>query len=492
MPGITIVGLGPGNPAHLTREAWEALASAREVYLRTARHPTVDGLPAHLVRHSFDDVYESVADFAQVYETIAQKVLDLGTRPEGVVYAVPGHPCVAEATVGLIRARAAGRSLAVRLIAGLSFIEPALEALSVDGLPNLQLADALDLAARHHPTFHPDAPALVAQLYSPALASDLKLTLMNQYPDDHAVTLVHAVGTPDERVERLPLYAIDRSPHIAHLTALFVPPLPQASAFETLQETVAHLRAPDGCPWDREQTHQSLRTNLLEEAYEVLTAIDADDPQAMREEMGDLLLQIVLQSQIALEHGEFSLAEVVAGIQAKLIRRHPHVFGDVKVNGVRDVLENWERLKAAERNGADQPDKGVLGTVPPGLPALMQADTYQRRAARVGFDWPDISGVKAKVREELAEIENAQDEAEKEDEVGDLLFAVVNLARWLKVDPEAALRAANTKFARRFARVEGAAKAQGKDMTKMTLGELDGLWNSAKEAEERPSGSRRP
>jgi tetrapyrrole methylase family protein/MazG family protein len=292
---------------------------------------------------------------------------------------------------------------------------------------------------------------------------------------------VHEVGATDERLERLPLFEIDRSPHIAHLTALFIPPLPQASAFESFQETIAHLRAPEGCPWDREQTHQTLRTNLLEEAHEALVAIDADDPNAMREELGDLLLQIVLQSQIAAEAGEFSMAEVVAGIQAKIIRRHPHVFGDLKVSGVQEVLENWEKLKASERDGEAKPDKGALGTVPPGLPALAQADTYQRRAARVGFDWPDISGVKAKVQEEIAEVEAAAPE-DREAEVGDLIFAVVNWARWLDVDPESALRRANTRFAERFARMEAITRTQGKDMRTMTLQALDQLWEQAKKS----------
>ncbi len=478
MPGITIVGLGPGNPAHLTREAWEALTTAAEIYLRTARHPTLAGFPATLTTHSFDDVYETAADFAQVYETIAERVLGLGARPEGVVYAVPGHPSVAEASVSLIRARALERGLGVRLVPGLSFIEPALAAVGVDALPTLQIADALDLVTRRHPSFHPDAPALIAQLYSSAIAGDVKLTLMNQYPDGHEVALVHAVGTAAERVERLPLFEIDRSPHLAHLTSLYVPPLPRASAFESFQNTIAHLRAPDGCPWDREQTHQTLRSNLLEETYEVLAALDADDPDAMREEFGDLLLQIVLHSQIALESGEFSMADVIAGIQAKIIRRHPHVFGDVKVKGVGEVLENWEKLKAAERGEASK-DNGALGGVPPGLPALLQADAYQRRAARVGFDWPDISGVVAKVREEMAEIEAASPEA-REDEVGDLLFAVVNWARWLEVEPESALRRANAKFADRFAKVESAAQALGKEMRTLSLEELDQLWEAAK------------
>jgi len=203
-----------------------------------------------------------------------------------------------------------------------------------------------------------------------------------------------------------------------------------------------------------------------------------DAADAMREEFGDLLLQIVLHAQIALEYGEFSMADVIAGIQAKIIRRHPHVFGDVIVKGVGEVLENWEKLKAAER-GESKKDNGVLGSVPPGLPALLQADTYQRRAARVGFDWPDVSGVIAKVREEMAEIEAASAET-VEDEVGDLLFAVVNWARWLEVEPESALRRANVKFAGRFAKVESAARVLGQELRAMSPEELDQLWEAAK------------
>ncbi|MCC6191486.1 MAG: hypothetical protein IT318_20875, partial [Anaerolineales bacterium] len=342
---ITIVGLGPGDPAHLTREAWDVLSSVLEVHVRTRQHPTVSGLPASLAVHSFDEVYEGAADFDQVYETIAERVLTLGRRPEGVVYAVPGHPAVGEATVALIRTRAALEAgLDVRIVPGLSFVEPVLTALELDALPNLQMADALDLAARHHPGFHPDAPTLVAQLYSPAIAGDVKLTLMNQYPDEHAVALVHAAGTAAAQIEWRPLFEMDRSRQIAHLTALYVPPLSRPSSFEALQDVVAHLRAPDGCPWDREQTHKTLRANLLEEAHEALEAIDRDEAAAMREEFGDLLLQVVLHAQIGLEAGEFSLAEVIAGIRAKLIRRHPHVFGDTRVSGVGEVLENWEKL----------------------------------------------------------------------------------------------------------------------------------------------------
>ncbi|MCS6910028.1 MAG: nucleoside triphosphate pyrophosphohydrolase [Anaerolineales bacterium] len=483
MPSITIVGLGPGNPQHLTREAWDILSKAREVYLRTARHPTVSGFPPGLVVHAFDDFYETSEDFEQVYTRITARVLELGARPEGVIYAVPGHPSVAEASVTLIRKGAAERGLPVRLVAGLSFIEPVLEALGVDALPQLQLADALELAARHHPTFHPDAPALIAQLYSATLASDVKLTLMNQYPDEHPIRLIHAVSTSDEQVETLPLYELDRSPYIAHLTALYVPPLPRPSSFEAFQEIVAHLRAPEGCPWDREQTHLSLRRYLLEEAYEVLHALDAEDMNALRGELGDLLLQVVLHAQIATEEGAFTMADVLAEIQEKMIRRHPHVFGNVHVASAGEVMRNWEQIKAEERGDKPSEGNGVLGEAPPGLPALAQAETYQKRAARVGFDWPDVAGVRAKVMEEMAEVEAAANDGERAKEVGDLLFAVVNWARWLKVEPETALREANARFAARFQKVEAAARAQGRSLTSMTPAELDALWEQVKAGE---------
>lgn len=480
MAGITIVGLGPGEARWLTRAAWDVLAAAPEVWLRTGRHPTVAGFPAGLASHAFDELYEAHDRPEQVYAAIAARVVELGAREQGVVYAVPGHPNVAEATVQLVKARAAEAGLAVTVVAGLSFLEPVLEALEADALPRLQLADALELAGRHHPPFHPDAPALIAQLYSPRLASDVKLTLMNQYPDEHPVRLVHGAGTGGQRVESLPLYEIDRSPHIAHLTALFVPPLERPSAFETFQETIAHLRAPEGCPWDREQTHQSLRRNLLEETYEVLQAIDEDDAASMREEFGDLLLQIVLHSQIAIEAGEYSMADVIADIQAKIIRRHPHVFGEVRVNNAADVARNWEMLKAAERQHLPKPDRGVLGDSPPGLPSLAEAESIQKRAAKVGFDWPEASGVVAKIREELDEVAAASSTEEQADEVGDLLFAVVNWARWLEIDAESALRQANARFAGRFRLMEAQAREQGRQLDALTPAEWDGLWTQAK------------
>ncbi|MCX7682439.1 MAG: nucleoside triphosphate pyrophosphohydrolase [Anaerolineae bacterium] len=474
--GITILGLGPGHPDYLTREAWTVLESAPELWLRTEHHPAVAGLPSSLVVHSFDRLYEEAENFGELYERIAGHVLELGRRPQGVVYAVPGHPLVGEATVKHLLARAREEGLPVRIVAGVSFIEPVLTVLQIDALPGLQICDALEIAARHHPPLNPDLPALVAQMYDRLLASDVKLTLMNQYPDDHEVVLVYRASMPEQSLVRLPLYALDRQ-DMDHLTTLYIPQLTRPGGFESFQDTVAHLRAPNGCPWDREQTHESLRGSLLEEAYETLAAIDAGDLRALQEELGDLLLQVLIQTQIATEAGEFKMIDVIAGIDAKLKYRHPHVWGTRHVNNAQEVLQHWERLKRAEKGDA----RSVLDGIPAALPALQQADVYSRRAARVGFDWSSPDGVADKVREEMEELERAADMEEREAELGDLLFAIVNWARWLGLDAETALRKANARFARRFRTMERMAQQQGVDMSALTMEELESLWQKAKD-----------
>jgi tetrapyrrole methylase family protein/MazG family protein len=223
-----------------------------------------------------------------------------------------------------------------------------------------------------------------------------------------------------------------------------------------------------------------LRKHLLEEAYEAASAIDAGDFNGMREEFGDLLLQIVLQSQIANEEGQFNVSQVIHGIHSKIVRRHPHVFGDLKLDGVDGVLANWEKLKEAERKNNGQKEKGLLDGVPVVLPALSQAQEYQDRAARVGFDWTEVEGVLDKVREEIEEVRQAESREELTSELGDLLFALVNLARWKNVDAESALRAANAKFKRRFGHVEQGAKQQGRNLSALSLEEMESLWEEAK------------
>lgn len=353
-------------------------------------------------------------------------------------------------------------------------LDEMLAALKIDLADGLSIADAAELGAAHHPPFGPDRGALLLNLEHGDAAAQLPLALRSQYPADHPLELLLS-ESKRLQVKRIRLTQLDPNSLDSAVVAAYVPPLARTSAFESLQETVAHLRAPEGCPWDRAQTHRSLRRHLLEETYETLEALDENDLPALEEELGDLLLQILLQAQIANEAGEFSAADVVAGIQAKLIRRHPHVFGDLQLDDVEQVLKNWEHFKQAEKGN------GVLSGVPESLPALAQADELQSRAARVGFDWPEIEGVLDKVTEELGEIEQAVDQTQQEAELGDLLFSIVNYARWIEVDPEVALRAANQRFRRRFERMSERASQQGKRLDQMGIADLERLWEAAKQ-----------
>lgn len=246
--------------------------------------------------------------------------------------------------------------------------------------------------------------------------------------------------------------------------------------FDTFVDIIARLRAPDGCPWDKEQTHRSLRENLLSEAYEVLEALDEADSAKLREELGDLLLQIVLHAQIAKDDGEFEIYEVIKGISEKIVRRHPHIFGNKKVKDSTEVMHNWEVLKKEEREAG----KSMLDGVPRQMPALAYAYEISRRAVRVGFEWENIEGVIDKLIEEIGEIKEAAGTEEKTQEFGDILFTLVNFARWQGIDAEAALREANSKFYRRFSSVEELCRQRGKELQKLTLKEWDDLWEEVK------------
>ncbi len=481
--GIVLLGLGPGDTELLTRQAWEWLQQISELYVRTNQHPTLQGLPDSVKVHSFDDVYEKNEHFEDVYQQIIQQVLTLGQRPQGVTYAVPGSPFVAEATCPEIARQAREQGIPLRIIDGLSFLEPTFSALNLDPFPRMELVDALDLANLHTPPFPPDQPALIAQVYSRQVAADVKLTLNAIYPDSYPVRLIHAAGTDQQVVEDLQLYEIDRSQQIGLLTSLYLPPLEADTAVEGFQEVVAHLRAPDGCPWDKEQTLQSLAPSLVEETYEAVSALEVDDMQGLREELGDVLLVMMLLAQIASEEGLFTFTDVVQGIHRKIVYRHPHVFGEVQVDGTAGVLKNWENLKAAERKAKgrekDQP-KGILDELPKALPALMQAQEYQDRAAHVGFDWTSLDGVVEKVLEEWQEVTHAPDAEERQKELGDLLFSVVNLIRWNKLDAETVLRQASQRFRQRFAHIEQSAREQGRRLTDLSLDEMEALWQEAK------------
>jgi tetrapyrrole methylase family protein/MazG family protein len=446
MTDITIVGLGPGDPGDLTLAAWEALRTARRVLLRTRRHPCAEALPPGPEVSDCDDLYEAHASFDAVYDAIAARAIELGRAPGGVVYAVPGHPWVGEATTRRILEGAQAAGLTALVVGGLSFVAPSFAAVGVDLMDGSQVVDGMLLAAQHYPQAETSLPLLVAQVYARWLASDVKLTLLAAYPPEHPVTLIQGAGTAQAHAHTAPLHELDHGDLFDHATSVYVPPLGEYRSLSALLEIVAHLRAPEGCPWDREQTLASLRRDLLGECAELLEAIDAeaggaDNSPHIAEELGDALLVLAMMAQIAAEEGRFLLGDAVHGIVTKLIRRHPHVFGEVQVDGVERVLANWDAIKAQEKA-----DRGVtvgpLDGVPAALPALETARELQGKAAKAGLlDRAAAAHANPALAAALGDGPDAQ-------AFGAALWQLVALAKERGVDAEDALREYAVHFRR--------------------------------------------
>jgi len=465
MPGVTIVGLGPGDPNLLTVEARHVLAGAAEVHTHSARHPALTTLPPST----------PVIAVEAPAAALVEELLTLARRPQGIVYAVPGHPLVGDAAAAALIDACRREGLPCRVVAGVGLLETACEALGIDAVAaGVQLIDPLD------PRPDPGRPALLAPLPGAPLLPTLRDTLLDIYPPDHAAIVVSTAVSPPQRWEVSLADLADATPP-DEPACLYLPALPSERNFRTfdgLEAIVHRLRAPGGCPWDRAQTHESLKRFLLEEAYETLAALDEGDPKKLREELGDLLLQVLLHTEIASESGEFRLADVVESIGRKLVRRHPHVFGDVQVETPEQVVDNWEAIKRDER-GDDRP---LLADVPPAMPALAYSQALQSRASTVGFQWPDVERVLEKLVEELEELSKVEDTTARRDEMGDVLFVLTSVARHLGVDAEEALRLAARKFRERFTRMEALAQERGHDLAQLSLPEMEALWQEAKAA----------
>ena len=463
---------------------YRKLKAAKKLYVRTIDHPVLEELAAEGVKfESFDKVYEKHDAFQPVYAEIANALIE-AAAVEDIMYAVPGHPLVAEQTVQLLIAAADEGKIKLVIEGGQSFLDPIFGALKIDPIEGFQLLDGTsfsmhDINMRQH--------ILIAQVYDTFSASEVKLTLMEKYDDEYPVTVVTAAGSAQEQIVTVPLYELDQSVEVNNLTTVYVPPVKsQEEALKdwtTFRQIIATLRGPNGCPWDQKQTHESLKKYLLEEAHEYLAAIDAEDDFAMIEELGDVLLQVFLHAQIGEDEGYFTLEDVLASISEKMIRRHPHVFGDVAVEDADDVVANWEAIKAEEKGTSDKP---LLDEEYRASSALQTAYNYQKRAAKVGFDWPDVDGAWDKFAEEWQEFRQEVTKgsnASRLDEFGDVLFTLVNLARFYKLSPEEAMLHANEKFARRFGYVEEQVKISGKSFSDFTLEQLDAFWNEAKRLE---------
>jgi tetrapyrrole methylase family protein/MazG family protein len=493
-PRIRVVGLGPGGIDHVTDETRRAIAGAEHRFLRTAHHPT-----AHLVAdaETFDALYDRADTFDEVYRAIVDRLLDAARRNGDVLYAVPGSPLVLERTVRLLQEQ---DEVGVDVLPALSFLDVAWSRLGIDPIEeSVRLVDGHDFARA---AAGERGPLLVAHAHADWVLSEIKLAV-DGAEGDEPVVILQALGTPDERIVETTWSELDRTVVADHLTSLYIPHLatPVGASYVRFHELTRTLR--ERCPWDIEQTHASLVPHLLEETYEVVDAIlaldehdqpddgEGADPDGrtadddLLEELGDLLYQIEFHATIAEQEGRFTIADVADGIHDKLVRRHPHVFGTATVEDAGEVLANWEAIKRAEKRRSS-----VFDGVPRSMPALAYAATLSRKAAKVGFDWPDAGGAFAKIDEERAELNEAVaggDPAHVADELGDVLFAVVNVARHLDVDPELALRAAADKFRRRFEQVEALAAERGIDLRTADLPALDALWDTVKSVESAPS-----
>jgi tetrapyrrole methylase family protein/MazG family protein len=468
-PRIVVGGLGPAGPELMTAATIAAAQRATHTFLRTARHPAAGAFPSAV---PFDDVYERAETIDEVYAGIVDALVEAAGEEGEVLYLVPGSPSVAERTVELLRGD--GR-VTVVVLPALSFVDLAWDRLGVDPVAaGARLVDGRRFASE---AAGERGPLLVAQCDSALVLSDIKLAVDEPPP---SVTVLQRLGLADEVVREVAWDDLDREVDPDHLTSLWIPSLaaPVGRELVAFAELVRTLR--QRCPWDREQTHATLTRHLLEEAYETVEAIEAldrtDGPEGMahlEEELGDLLFQVYFHATLAAEEGHFTLADVARGIADKLIHRHPHVFGTVRADTAGEVMTNWDRIKTEEKGRSS-----VMEGIPSALPSLLHAAKVQRRAASLGFDWESVEGAYPKVAEELEELRAEP----SEEELGDLLFAVVNVARHLGFDPEGALRGATVKFRDRFAAVEVLARERGLDLAALDLAGLDALWDEVKAA----------
>ena len=482
MSKIEIIGLGAGDVNQLPFGIYKKLVHAEMVvYSRTLDHPVIESLQDEGVRfEAFDHMYEEEEQFGAVYERITNALLEQAKAVETLIYTVPGHPMLAEKTVQLLLEQT---EIEVEVMGGQSYLDNLFTSLKIDPIEGFQFVDGTSftrsqLDYRHHIIF--------CQVYDRFVASEVKLSLLEDLPPDYEVIIVEAAGSKQESITKVSLEELDHTMEISNLTSVYIPPAPDNllhHTFDHLREVMATLRSPDGCPWDRKQTHESLREYSIEEVYELVDAIDAGDDNNIIEELGDILMHVILHSQIGEDDGYFTIDDVIRSVTDKMIYRHPHVFSNTKVDSVEDVNRNWEELKKAEKG---EERESVLDGIPKHLPSLAKAFKLQKKAAKVGFEWEDVSGVWEELDEELKEVQEAIEEntlLEMEDEFGDVLFVLANLARYYKINPELALNRANNKFRSRFTYIEEQLTKKGIDIKQASLEEMDAYWDEAKERE---------
>ena len=478
---IKIVGLGPGAPESLTIGAVEALENSKNLYFRTEKHPTVDYLKKRLESfNTCDNYYEEGHSFDEVYSNIAKNIIKEYKKSGELVYAVPGHPLVAERSVVNLINLCKENDIEYKILPAVSFIDAMMDRLQIDPIEGLKVIDAFDIKNQ---ILDKRIGTIITQVYNPLIASEVKLELLEYYNDETEIYYVRAAGIEgEESIRKIPIYELDMQEDIDYLTSVYIPKdVNNKKDFYDLIHTIEMLRGEDGCSWDREQTHESIKNSLLEEVYEVVEAIEDENIDGLIEELGDVLLQVVFHSVIGKEDGYFNVSDVIETITNKMIYRHPHVFKNKTDATSDEVLDSWDELKKKEKNYETLTEEinGIAKT----LPSLTKAHKVQKKVSKVGFDFENINEAVKKIEEEIREVLDVYKDNNREkiiDEMGDLLFACVNLSRLLNVDEEEALNKSTKKFIKRFKFIEDNILKQGKDFNNVTLDEMNTLWEDSK------------
>lgn len=478
---INIIGLGPGSIDQLTYGAIQKIKGDNKKFLRTKVHPTVEYFDDNNIEYiSFDDYYEEEDTFDDLYQKIANTLIEKLSEYDEIDYFVPGNPMIAEKTVEIL---INNDNIQTQIISGMSFIEPMLELIGRDPINGLKIIDGSDFKKT---LLNINMDIIITQTYNNRILGDIKLISSEIYSDDYEIYIVDAAGVEGkEKIEKIPIYMLDRIDYVGPLTSIFIPRVDQIDKeifdFNDVVDIMDILRGENGCPWDIEQTHESIRKNVIEEAYELVNAIDNDDYDNIIEELGDVLFQVVFHAKIGSDEGYFDLHEVTTELVRKLKYRHPHIFSENKVVNSEKVVYNWDRMKDSQVNYKSKTEK--MENITNSLPQLLKSYKIQKIAKEVGFDWDDVSGPIEKLSEETEELLEAIESnnvANIEEELGDLLFTIVNIARFLDVDPEVSLNKANKKFIERFSLVEKMSLDNNESLEDMNLEKLNKYWNLAK------------
>ena len=476
MKKVTVIPLGTGNERLMTLEAVECLRSAKRLVLRTERHPITAFLQREGIAYtSLDSLYEECEDFEVFNRVIAVRLMEM-SAVEDVCYAVP-DPAMDASVMAFSRLKV--REQPLEILAGVSHGARCLAMLGLRN-PAIRLVSASEFVDAR---VSPGEALLLCELHSRECAGECKVKLLELLPGELPVTFFTGDDRGELKALSIALCELDRQKVYDHMAACYIPAVPMADRarfdMDDLLAIMKRLRGPGGCPWDMEQTHETLLTNLLEECYEFIAAVREEDTDHMYDELGDVLLQVVFHAEMARQRGDFDIHDVTTAISQKMVERHTHIFGTAQADTAEQVLDNWEAIKRKQRGITTVAE--AMKDVSTGLSSLLRAWKVQHKAAKVGFDFPDAVSALAKVHEEAGEVqENLQQGDDPEMELGDLLFSVVNTCRLCGKNPDIALFSATNKFISRFTAMEKAIKNAGKCDKDLTLSEMDVYWNSEK------------